>query len=131
MTIVRKRGAEVSVWVWVAVAVVGGSGAVGRFVLDRAIGRRIGQDFPYGTFAINITGSLVLGLLIGMAVQGTLLLVAGTATIGSYTTFSTWMLESHRLAEDGEDRRAIANALVSLVVGFGAALLGRTIGLSL
>jgi CrcB protein len=56
------------------------------------------------------------------------LLIAGTAAIGSYTTFSTWMLETHRLAEDGELNLAILNVAVSLVLGFGAALLGKAIG---
>jgi CrcB protein len=121
----------VSAWVWVAVAVVGGLGAIARFALDSAIGERFGRDFPFGTYVINISGSLVLGVLSGLALQGDLLVIAGTATIGSYTTFSTWMLESHRLAEDAETIRAAANIVLSLAVGFGAALLGRTIGVSL
>jgi CrcB protein len=118
----------VSGWVWVAVALLGGVGATGRFVVDTSIAERVDRDFPVGTLAINATGSLVLGLLTGLAVSGTLLLLAGTATIGSYTTFSTWMLETHRLAEEGEVRYAIINALLSLAVGVGAAALGRTIG---
>ena len=119
-----------SSWVWIAVAIVGGCGAILRFALDTTIGERAGRDFPFGTLAINLSGSLVLGLLTGLAVQGDLLVIAGTATIGSYTTFSTWMLESHRLAEDAEIPRAAINVLLSLTVGFGAALLGRTIGVN-
>ncbi|MHB1468617.1 MAG: fluoride efflux transporter CrcB [Solirubrobacteraceae bacterium] len=120
-----------SAWVWLSVAVAGGLGAIARFALDSAIGERFGRDFPFGTYAINMSGSLLLGLLSGLAVQGDLLVIVGTATIGSYTTFSTWMLESHRLAEDAETIRAVANVVLSLAVGFGAALLGRTIGASL
>ena len=120
-----------SAWVWVAVAAVGGLGALGRFTLDTAIGQRAGRDFPFGTFAINLSGAFVLGLLTGLAVQGELLVIAGTATIGSYTTFSTWMLESHRLAEDMEHLRAAANVVLSLLIGFGAALLGHAIGAAL
>ncbi|MHB1538670.1 MAG: fluoride efflux transporter CrcB [Solirubrobacteraceae bacterium] len=120
-----------SAWVWVAVAVAGGLGTLARFALDAAIGQRIGRDFPFGTLAINLSGALVLGLLAGFAVHGTLLVIAGTATIGSYTTFSTWMFESHRLAEDAEHRRAATNVVVSLLAGFGAALLGHAIGASL
>jgi CrcB protein len=114
--------------VWFAVALVGGLGASARFLLDRAIGRRAGRDFPFGTFAINASGSLVLGLLTGLAVSGTWLIIAGTATIGSYTTFSTWMFETQRLAEDGELRGAALNIVLSIVVGVGAAALGRAIG---
>jgi CrcB protein len=117
-----------SVWVWVGVAVLGGVGASTRFMVDGAIGARVASSFPVGTFVINVSGALALGLLAGLAVSGTTLVLAGTATLGSYTTFSTWMLESHRLAEDGEPRVALANILVSLVVGVGAAAAGHAIG---
>jgi fluoride exporter len=119
----------VSAWVWIAVAALGAVGAMARFLLDSAISAWAGRTFPYGTFAINMTGTLLLGVLTGLAVEGDLLVLAGTATLGSYTTFSTWMFESHRLAEEGEMPSAIANVLVSLAVGVGAAVLGRAIGL--
>jgi len=118
----------VSAAVWVAVAAVGGVGASARFLADRALSARAGPAFPFGTLAINTSGSLVLGLLTGLAVSGDALLVAGTATIGSYTTFSTWMFETQRLAEDGELRGAALNIVVSLVAGVAAAALGRVIG---
>ena len=118
-------------WVWLAVAVVGGGGAIGRFLLDSGVSERAGRDFPYGTFAVNISGALILGLLTGLALEGNLLLIAGTATIGSYTTFSTWMFETHRLAEDRELRGSLVNVGMSLVVGFGAAALGHAIGVHL
>jgi CrcB protein len=69
-----------------------------------------------------------LGLLTGLALTGNALLIAGTATIGSYTTFSTWMLESQRQVEEGGVTGAAVNLLGSLVVGVGAAALGRAIG---
>lgn len=117
-----------SAGIWLAVVAVGGAGAIGRFLVDGLIGERAGGAFPFGTFAVNLSGSLVLGLLTGLHVTGNALLIEGTTTIGSYTTFSTWMLESHRLAEDGELNLAILNLAVSLLLGFGVALLGRTIG---
>lgn len=120
-----------SAWVWIAVAVAGGIGASTRFLLDGALARRIGRDFPFGTLTINLSGSLLLGLPSGLALEGDLILIAGTATIGSYTTFSTWMLETHQLAEDAEVSFAAINAGLSLAVGSGAALLGCTIGASL
>ena len=110
---------------------VGGGGAVARFMLDALIGQRAGRDFPLGTLVINVSGSFVLGLLTGIGVGGDELLIGGTATIGSFTTFSTWMLESYRLAEDGEDRPALVNLGGSLLLGFGAALLGRAVGVAL
>jgi len=121
----------VSVWFWVAIVAFGGAGSVARFVLDAAIGARFGRSFPLGTLVINLFGSFLLGLLTGLDVTGDLLLILGTGTIGAFTTFSTWMLETHRLAEDGEIRLAAVNLTVSLVLGFGAALLGRAIGVHL
>jgi CrcB protein len=117
-----------SVWVWAGVAVLGGVGASTRFVVDGTIGARVAGSFPVGTFVINMTGAFVLGLLSGLAVSGDALVLAGTATLGSYTTFSTWMLESHRLTEDAEPPRALVNILASLIVGVGAAALGHAIG---
>ena len=70
----------------------------------------------------------MLGLLAGLALSGDRMLLVGTATIGSYTTFSTWMLETQRLAEEGDVRGAWANAVISLAVGLAAAALGRLIG---
>ncbi len=117
-----------SAWVWLAVLAAGGLGAIGRFLLDSLIAGRAGRDFPYGTFTINMLGALVLGLLAGLAVTPTLYTIAGTASIGSFTTFSTWMLETHRLTEDGALARALANILLSLTAGFALAVLGHAIG---
>lgn len=120
-----------TVWTWIFVAVLGGSASVARFLVDGYIGERVPGAFPWGTFAVNIGGATVLGLLAGAAVSGTALLLAGTATLGSYTTLSTWMFETHRLAQNDELRLAFANLVVSLVVGFGAASLGHAIGVAL
>jgi CrcB protein len=110
------------------VALLGGASAIARFALDGLIGARARGSFPLGTFVVNITGALLLGLLTGLAVSGEALVLAGTATLGSYTTFSTWMLESQRLAEDAEIPVALLNIVLSLLVGVGAAALGRAIG---
>ena len=121
-----------TVWLWLAVAGIGGIGAIGRFVIDALVAGRAGRSFPLvGTLTINATGTLLLGVLVGAGASGNLYLLAGTATLGSYTTFSTWMLETYRLAEDAQPRPALINAVVSLLLGLGAALLGRTIGMSL
>jgi CrcB protein len=125
------EGAGVTFWLWCAIAAVGGCGAITRFVLDGFIGERLGRGFPYGTLVINLSGAFGLGLLSGASLAPDALLVAGTATIGSYTTFSTWMLESQRLSEEGDAPRAAVNVLVSIVVGVAAAALGRTIGVQL
>jgi CrcB protein len=64
----------------------------------------------------------------GLALHGDALLVVGTGALGSYTTFSTWMFETHRLGEDGEGWLAVLNVVVSVAVGLGAVALGRAIG---
>ena len=118
----------VSLWAWIAVAVVGGLGAVARFLLDGWVGTRFGRELPLGTFTINVSGSFLLGLLDGLALNGDAMVIAGTATIGAYTTFSTWMFETHRLAEDGEFAAAALNIGASIVTGFAAVVLGHVLG---
>ncbi len=117
-----------SVLVWVGVAFLGGVGACARFLLDGTVASRSPFDFPLGTYVVNISGSFILGLLVGISPEGDAYLLAGTGTIGAYTTFSTWMLETHRLGEDTERRAMAANVVLSLAVGIGAAALGRAIG---
>ncbi|MGN6216379.1 MAG: fluoride efflux transporter CrcB [Solirubrobacterales bacterium] len=114
--------------VWIGVAVLGGIGAIGRFALDSAVSARFGRDFPLGTLAVNISGAFLLGLLVGLSLHGDAYLLAGTAVLGSYTTFSTWMLETQRLGEDGETRWLVLNIVLSVAIGLAAAELGRLIG---
>lgn len=113
---------------WLGVAAFGGIGAILRFLVDATVSARMGRDFPLGTFVVNISGAFALGLLTGLTVDSGTALLAGTATLGAYTTFSTWMLETQRMAEDGEFVPAVANVVVSLAVGLGAAELGRLLG---
>lgn len=114
--------------VWVGVVLLGGVGAVVRFLTDGWISARLGRAFPYGTLVVNLSGAVLLGLVTGLALSHDGALLAGTAVIGSYTTFSTWMFETQRLGEDRQLRGLAANILVSLVLGVGAAVLGRVIG---
>lgn len=117
-----------SALLWAGIAALGAGGALLRFLVDGIVTRRVGRDLPFGTLIVNVSGALVFGLLVGLGFSGTRLLLAGTATIGSYTTFSTWMFETQRLVEDGEFAGASANVLVSVAVGLGAAALGRLLG---
>ena len=117
-----------TVWTWIAVALVGGVGAIARFIVDGEVGRRRGGAFPYGTLAVNLSGSFLLGLVTGLSLSTDGLLIAGTATIGSYTTFSTWMFETDRLAEGGALGAAAVNLVASVVLGVALAALGRTVG---
>jgi CrcB protein len=117
-----------------AVALGGAVGAPARFLADRYVSYRVPSDFPWGTFLINLSGSLLLGLLTGLDVHGHLApamkALFATGFCGAYTTFSTWNFETARLLQDGKISRAIANALASLVLGLCAAGVGLAIGLS-
>ena len=113
---------------WSAVAILGGIGAIARFKLDGFVQQRLDTEFPSGTFAVNGLGSFLLGLLVGLDVGGDALLLGGVAALGSFTTFSTWMLETQRLAEDGEAELALTNVTASIVLGIALAGLGWWIG---
>jgi fluoride exporter len=117
-----------SATVLLAVGVLGGLGAVGRFVLDGAVSARTAGRFPAGTLAVNLSGAFVLGLFAGAALHGDASRMLGTGLIGGYTTFSTWALESHRLGEDGEVALGALNVAVSLFLGLVAAWAGRALG---
>jgi len=112
---------------WVGVLVAGGFGAVLRFLVDGAVARRAARSFPFGTLVVNISGAALLGLLGGLALSRHAALLADTAFVGSYTTFSTWMLETQRLSEERQLRSAVANLVVSIVLGIAAALAGQWI----
>lgn len=113
---------------WLAVAVLGALGALARLLLEDLVSARLPLAFPLGTLAVNLSGALLLGLLAGLALTGQALVLAGSAALGSYTTFSTWMLETHSLAADTRRRAAAANVLISLLAGLGAVALGKAIG---
>ena len=114
--------------IWAAVILIGGAGSVVRFLADGLVTSAAGRDFPFGTLAVNVSGAMMLGLLTGLALGHDQALLAGTAAVGSYTTFSTWMFETDRLAEERQFRHAAANVTVSLILGVAAAALGRLIG---
>lgn len=113
---------------WAGVGVLGGIAAIARFLVDGAIESRSSSGFPYGTLVVNLSGAVILGFLAGLALEGDPMLLTGTAVVGSYTTFSTWMFESQRLAEDGQWRPALVNVVASLILGILAAALGDAIG---
>jgi fluoride exporter len=90
---------------------------------------------PWGTLAVNVLGSLVLGLLVGVAdghrVPGSLTLLVGTGFCGALTTYSTFSYETLRLYESGARLYAALNVAVSLLAGLAAAVVGVAIGSAL
>jgi CrcB protein len=117
--------------VFVAVALVGGVGAVARLVLDAAVSGAAGRAFPFGTLAVNVIGALTLGVLAGAELSKGAYEISGIGLVGAFTTFSTWALESHRLGEDGRLRLGLLNFLLSLIVGLAAVWAGRHLGAAL
>jgi len=113
---------------WVAVGLVGGAAAAARFLIDSAFASRSDHPFPLGVLAINLAGTLALGLVAGAALSGQALVIVAGGAIGSFTTFSTWVLDSHRLAEAGHTNLVWLNVVLSLVAGFAAIALGHWLG---
>jgi CrcB protein len=111
-----------------AVAVAGAIGAPLRYVVERAASSVRPGPFPFGTFVVNVTGSLALGVVIGLAAAGSLdadaRTIVGTGFLGGYTTFSTYAYETVRRAEDGHLRTSLAYAVASVLAGGCAAALG-------
>ncbi|WP_406816581.1 fluoride efflux transporter CrcB [Mycobacterium sp. M23085] len=111
--------------VWVGVMLLGGVGSVLRFVVDRTVARRVSRAFPFGTLIVNVSGAALLGFLGGLVLDREMALLAGTGFVGAYTTFSTWMLETQRLGEERRLRAALANIVVSILLGEAAACIGQ------
>jgi fluoride exporter len=109
---------------WAGVGLLGGVGAVARFLVSTTVARRGAGWFPYGTLTVNLSGSALLGLVAGLALHGDAFTLVGGGLLGSYTTFSTWMLDSERLS----DRALAANLVGSLLLGLAAVALGRALG---
>ena len=110
---------------WLLVVVGAMVGAPLRYLTDRAVQTRHDSVFPWGTFTVNVVGCLVLGLLTGAAAAGAasaqLQLLLGTGLCGALSTYSTFSYETLRLAEDGARIFAVANVVVSVAAGLGAA----------
>ena len=113
---------------WVGIAVFGAIGAVARFRVDSAVSTSFPSDFPVGTLVVNLTGAFALGVLLGAAVPHRVALVLGTGFMGGYTTFSTWMVESERLGENGDVAGLLRNLWLSMLLGFGVAAAGWYLG---
>jgi CrcB protein len=110
---------------WLGFLAAAAVGAPVRYLLDGWVQDRTGGPFPWGTFAVNATGCLALGVVTGLGLYHGLgdsaRTVVGTGGLGAYTTFSTLSYETVRLAEEGAADRALLNAAGSLAVGLAAA----------
>lgn len=120
------------IWSFLAVCLAGGIGAALRFVVDGAVRIRTKVAFPLATMIINVSGSLVLGLLAGLVLSHVLSpewqLIIGTGMMGGYTTFSTASVETVRLLEERRWAATLINGLGMLIISTLAAALGYLIG---
>ncbi len=113
---------------WAGFLVAAAIGAPARYLLDGWVQDRTRGAFPWGTFVVNVSGCLILGLLTGLGLYHglgpTTRTIVGTGGLGAYTTFSTFTFETVRLAEEGAAGNALANVGASLAVGLLAAAAG-------
>jgi CrcB protein len=116
-----------------AVSLAAAVGAALRYLVDQVVQHQHDQTFPWGTFVINISGSLLLGLLTGLALHHGLPQVAvtvlGVGLLGGYTTWSTLCWETLALGEVGAIGEAALNVVGSLAAGFAAAGMGLAVAL--
>lgn len=117
----------------IAIAVGGAIGALLRFAMSSGVHKVFGRDFPYGTLAVNVLGSLLIGVLfilliekLAVAAEWRLGLMVGF--LGAFTTFSTFSLETFALLEDGAFIKAGLNVLLSVVLCLAATWLGISLG---
>jgi CrcB protein len=113
---------------WLLVVAGAMVGAPLRYLTDRAVQARHDSLFPWGTFAVNLGGCLVLGLLSGATAAGAagphVQLLLGTGLCGALTTYSTFSYETLRLTEAGAGLYAAVNVVASVAAGLGAAFAG-------
>ena len=107
-------------------------GAPLRFLVDRAVRARHDTTFPWGTLSVNVTASLVLGVLVGAGAHASSAIDAlvGTGFCGALSTYSTFGWENHQLLARRARFDVVANVAVSIVAGLGAAALGWSLGVS-
>jgi fluoride exporter len=117
---------------YTGVALLGGLGALGRLHIGVLVVHRLGRRFPWGTLAANLIAAAGAGIALGIVgADGTALALVGVGLLGSLSTFSTWMLDTLRLAEIGRRRAAGLNLALPLVAGAGVAAAGWMFGAAL
>lgn len=112
---------------YLLVAAGGAFGSLTRFLIGRKISQKSRTDFPIGTFIINITGAILLGIVSSTGLNGNMYSLIGDGFLGAYTTFSTFMYEGFNLFQDNEKLNAFVYILGSLILG----LIGFVVGIEI
>jgi CrcB protein len=113
---------------YLVVGIGGTLGSLTRYILGKVISRRVKSKFPIGTFIINITGALLLGIVSSVGFKGNVYLLLADGFLGAYTTFSTFMYEGFNLFQGKEELNAFIYILGSLMMGVVGFILGTRLG---
>ena len=121
---------------YLMVGMGGAAGSALRFWLGSYLGGRLGSRFPYGTFAVNISGSFLIGMILTVMAEKTQWsanwrYLVPIGFIGGYTTFSAFEYETFRLFQDGQLLTAALNVALSVIVGFVGVWAGAVAGRSI
>ena len=114
--------------IYVLIAIGGGAGSLVRYKLGKYISEKSSSTFPIGTFIINITGAILLGIISTVAVSDNVMLLLGDGFLGAYTTFSTFMYEGFNLFQGKEKLNAFMYIFCSIILGIVGYILGTYIG---
>jgi len=112
---------------YLLVAVGGALGSLARYIIGTKIAEKARTDIPVGTFLINITGAILLGIVSSIGLNENLYALFGEGFLGAYTTFSTFMYEGFNLFQDNQRKNAIIYISASLILG----ILGFIIGIGI
>jgi len=114
--------------IYVLLGIGGAAGSLVRYSLGKFISEKSNTSFPIGTFIINITGALLLGIVSTIGVSSNMMLLLGDGFLGAYTTFSTFMYEGFNLFQEKEKLNAFVYILCSLILGTLGYAIGSKIG---
>lgn len=113
---------------FVFVGIGGAFGSLARYQLGKVISQKSATTFPVGTFIINITGAILLGMVSSLDISKNMYLLLGDGFLGAYTTFSTFMYEGFNLFQENEKLNAFIYILGSLILGIIGYILGFWLG---
>lgn len=116
---------------WALVIIAGVAGALSRYGVGRLMGRRLGLHAPWGVLVVNLLGAFLLGLLVGAHPSDVAVIALGTGFLGSFTTFSTWMVETDAFAVTGRWNAVLLNTIGPLIWGLMFVAAGYAAGMAL